>query len=85
MYKATSISWQSDICLQSCLLKAGQDVKGIVECISSARFSKKKIIVQELTFCASGKKMNSVHCGCCHLNNDMQNLDSMQVSVTVNS
>lgn len=25
--------------------------------------------------------MNSVHCGCSHLNNDMQNLDSRQVPV----
>lgn len=60
--------WKSDVQRHCCLLavsvhlsavlsvKSWPDMLGIVECISVARFSKKKIIVQELTFFASGEK-----------------------------
>lgn len=66
-------------------VKSWPDMLGIVECISVARFSKKKNHCARTDFLCIWGKMNSVHCGCSHLNNDMQNLDSRQVPVTVNS
>lgn len=58
MYKAIAISWQSlaFVCSPACR-KLARYVKGIVECISLARFSKKKKkIVQDLTSFASGER-----------------------------